>query len=85
MLPEPPTDVCALYKVHVVPVVAAWPHQDTQEVQIITQVFNERGPHTAERRGDVAENQRALFTFRNTNDENTQVKMSYSDDRFSLG
>lgn len=47
-LPEPLADVPALYKVYVVLVVTARPHQHTQEVQIVTQVFNERGPHTAE-------------------------------------
>lgn len=49
MLPEPPADVSALYEVYVVLIVTAWSHQHTQEVEIVTQVLDEWGPHTAER------------------------------------
>lgn len=57
MLPEPPADVSARYEVYVVLIVIAWPHQNTQEVQIVTQVLDERRPHAAERtEGEITEN-----------------------------
>lgn len=49
--PEPPADVSALYEVQVVPVVAARPHQDAQEVQVVAEVLAERGPGAADREG----------------------------------
>jgi len=49
VLPEPPADVSALYEVYVLLIVTAWSHQDTQEVQIVTQVLDEGRPHTVER------------------------------------
>lgn len=49
LLFEPRADVSALYEVYVLSVVIARPHQDTQEVQIITQVLGESRLHTAER------------------------------------
>jgi len=57
VLPEPPADVSALDEVCVVLIVTARPHQDTQEVQIITQVLDERRPRTAERIRESPENQ----------------------------
>lgn len=51
LLLEPRADVSALYEVYVLFVVTAWPHQDTQKVQIVTQVLDERRPHTTKRRG----------------------------------
>lgn len=47
MLPEPLADVSALYEVYVVLIVTARSHQHTQEVEIVTQVLDEWGPHTA--------------------------------------
>lgn len=54
MLLQLPADVSALYEVYVFFIVATWSHEDTHEVQIVTQVLDERRPHTAERRVGLA-------------------------------
>lgn len=46
---QPSADVSPLYEVYVVLIVAARPHQDAQEVQVIAQVLHERRPLPAER------------------------------------
>lgn len=48
-VPEPPADVSALYEVQVVPIVAARPHQDAQEVQVVAEVLDQRRPGAADR------------------------------------
>lgn len=48
-VPEPPADVSALYEVQVVPVVAARPDQDAQEVQVVAEVLAQRRPGAADR------------------------------------
>lgn len=50
MLLESAADVSALNEVYVVPEVIAGSHQDTQEVEIVTQVFNKRRPRAVERK-----------------------------------
>ncbi len=62
MLPEPPADVSALDEVYVVLVVAAWSHQDTQEVQIVTQVLDERRPHAAENKAGELKKTTTFFS-----------------------
>ena len=47
--PEPPADVSALYEVQVVPVVAAGPDQDAQEVQVVAEVLHQGRPGAASR------------------------------------
>lgn len=42
--PEPPADVSALDEVQVVPIVAARPHQDAEEVQVVAEVLHQRRP-----------------------------------------
>lgn len=49
VLAKPPADVSALYEVYVLFKVTAWSHEDTQEVEVVTQVLEERRPHTAGR------------------------------------
>lgn len=49
VLPHPAVYVSALYEVHVVLIVTARPHQDTQEVHVVAQVLQERRPRSAER------------------------------------
>lgn len=54
--PEPLTDVSALNEVYVIFIVTARSSQDTQEVQVVTQVLNERRPHAAETTGGIIVN-----------------------------
>lgn len=54
-VPEPPADVSTLYEVQVVPIVAARPHQDAQEVQVVAEVLEQRRPGAEDTRGDIAE------------------------------
>lgn len=58
--PEPPADVSALDEVQIVPVVAARPHQDAQEVQVVAEVLERRRPGAEDTRGDIAEGGIAL-------------------------
>lgn len=44
----------ALYEVQVVPIVAARPHQDAQEVQVVAEVLEQRRPGAGDTRGDIA-------------------------------
>lgn len=53
--PEPPADVSALDEVQVVPIVAARPHQDAEEVQVVAEVLHQGRPGAAETGGDVTE------------------------------
>lgn len=48
-VPEPPADVSALDEVQVVPIVAARPNQDAQEVQVVAEVLDQRRPGAADR------------------------------------
>lgn len=53
--PQPPADVSALYEVQVVPIVAARPHQDAQEVQVVAEVLQQRRPGAEDTRADSAD------------------------------
>lgn len=53
--PQPPADVSALYEVQVVPIVAARPHQDAQEVQVVAEVLQQRRPGAEDARADSAD------------------------------
>lgn len=72
----------ALYEVDVVLIVAAGADQDTQEVQIITQILNKCWPHTVKKK-TIKLNQILLNVLRNESRESFYVMTDHVRSRFA--